>query len=202
MRVLPSSLPAAVIVIVILVLSGCPKRVEEPKPRSGPPQPFALLTETFERETSQIEERRADIEVDTRDFDRTPHVVASGETPLIRLEGARAKLSGDAELTEGWTVDNFVLLEVLDERGKVIGRANAGFAQGVTIGAEHIDNVGKMSFAFEPGEVDITHMLPESAPFKVRATALDIGGVGRVSNLYLVLVYGGRASGEEDLRHQ
>lgn len=156
---------------------------------------------TPERETSQLEERREDVEVDTRDFERIPHVVATGETPLIRLDGARARLFGDAEGTRGWSVDNFVLLEVLDEQGRLIRRASAGFAQTVQIGADHVDNVGPMSFTFEPGEVDLTSMLPDSAPFKVRATALDVGGVGRVSDLYLVLGYPEREAGD-DLRDQ
>jgi hypothetical protein len=160
-----------------------------------------LLAETPERETSQIEERRDDVEIDTRDFERTPRVVATGETPLLRLEGARARLYGDAAGKEGFSVDNLVLLEVLDDKGKVLNRGAVGFSDLVLIGKEQVDNVGRMSFTFDAGEVDVTNLLPENAPFKVRATVLDYSGVGRVSNVYLLLEPRGNAS-EDDLRSQ
>lgn len=195
-------LQRALLLSALVVLTGCPKRVEEPQVKSGPPRAFPLLTEAPERESTQIEERRSDIEVDTSDFDRTPRVVATGETPLLQLEGARARLYGDEAASQGWGVDNFVLLEVLDEQGRVLSRGNAGFAQGVLIGNERVDNLGRMAFQFEPGEVDITPLLPERGPFRIRATALDAGGVGRVSNLYVVLEYPARGGGEDDLRNQ
>jgi hypothetical protein len=160
-----------------------------------------LLAETPERETSQIEARREDVEIDTRDFERTPRVVATGETPLLKLEGARARLYGDAAGKEGFSVDNLVLLEVLDERGQVLNRGAVGFTDLVRIGKEQVDSVGRMSFTFEAGEVDVTNLLPESAPFKVRATVLDYSGVGRVSNVYLLLEPRGGGS-EDDLRGQ
>lgn len=168
--------------------------------RSGPPRAYLLLQETPERETTQIDERREDVEVDTRDFDRVPHVVAKGETPVLQLDGARARLYGDAQQQAGWSVDNFVLIEVLDAQDHLIACGNAGFAEGVLMGNQRVDNLGRMAFQFEPGEVDITRLLPESEPFKLRATALDNGGVGRVTNLFVVLEYPDRDRGEDDLR--
>ncbi len=180
---------------------ACVKQVPATPTRSGPPRPVQLLAETPERETSQIEAKREDVEIDTRDFERTPRVVATGETPLLRLEGARARLYGDAAGKEGFSVDNLVLLEVLDEKGQVLNRGAVGFTDLVRIGKEQVDSVGRLSFTFEPGEVDVTNLLPESAPFKVRATALDYSGVGRVSNGYLLLEPRGSAA-EDDLRGQ
>lgn len=141
------------------------------------------------------------MEIDTRDFERTPRVVATGETPLLRLEGARARLFGDSAGKDGFSVDNFLLLEVLDAKGQVLNRGAVGFTEGVIIGRNRVDNVGPMSFTFEPGVVDITNLLPESAPFKVRATALDYSGVGRVSNVFLLLESPARGN-EDDLRGQ
>jgi hypothetical protein len=180
---------------------ACVKQVPATPTRSGPPRPVQLLGETPERETSQIEAKREDVVIDTRDFERTPRVVATGETPLLRLEGARARLYGDAAGKEGFSVDNLVLLEVLDERGKVLERGAVGFTDLVMIGKEQVDSVGRMSFTFEAGEVEITHLLPESAPFKLRATVLDYSGVGRVSNVYLLLEPRG-SNTEDDLRGQ
>lgn len=180
---------------------ACVKQVPAPAARSGPPRPVQLLADTPERETSQIQEKREDVEIDTRDFERTPRVVAKGETPLLRLEGARARLYGDAAGKEGFSVDNLILLEVLDEKGQVLNRGAVGFTDMVRVGKEQVDSVGPMSFTFEPGVVDITQLLPESAPFKIRATALDYSGVGRVSNVFLLLESPSKGS-EDDLRGQ
>lgn len=187
------------VVAAVLTVSACPKRAPEPEvPTSGPPRAYQLLQDTPERESSQIEERREDVLVESQELDRTARVVATGETPLIQLNGARARLYGDANASAGWSVDNFVLLEIIDEAGNVRGQVNAGFATGVQVGSEVVDNVGRMTFNFDPGEVDLTNRLPERAPFKLRASALDSGGVGRVSDLYLVLEYADDRSGSDD----
>lgn len=187
--------------VVAVSFLACVKQVPATPTRSGPPRPLQLLADTPERETSQIDARREDVEIDTRDFERTPRVVASGETPLLRLEGARARLYGDAAGKEGFSVDNLILLEVLDEKGRVLNRGAVGFTDMVRIGKEQVDSVGPMAFNFEPGVVDITSLLPESAPFKVRATALDYSGVGRVSNVFLLLESPTKGA-EDDLRGQ
>jgi hypothetical protein len=146
-----------------------------------------LLPETPEKPTEDIKELRKDIEVDTRDFDRTPHVVASQETDTLQLAGQRARLFGNQAATDGFSVDNFLLFEVLDAKGQVTSRFVIGQAEGVLVNDQRLDNVGKMGFNFDAGEIDITSHLPESAPFKLRVTALDYGGVGRVSDVWLVM---------------
>ena len=186
---------------VAVFFLACVKQVPVTPTRSGPPRPVQLLADTPERETSQIAARREDVEIDTRDFERTPHVVATGETPLLKLEGARARLYGDAAGKEGFSVDNLILLEVMDEKGRVLNRGAVGFTDMVRMGKEQVDSVGPMSFTFEPGVVDITPLLPESGPFKVRATALDYSGVGRVSNVFMLLESPAQGS-EDDLRGQ
>ena len=183
----------------LLLLCACAaqKELRPPPVRRSIP----LLEATAEQEMSARPERRADIEIETSTERVHPAVIATGETGLIRLEGARARLYGDADGTTGWSVDNVVLLEILDRQGAVLGRAAAGFAGPMFVGREPVDNVGRMSFTLAPGEVDITSALPESEPFRIRATALDDGGVGRVSDLFLVLEPPQRAA-DEDLRGQ
>ncbi|NOK23178.1 hypothetical protein [Corallococcus carmarthensis] len=183
-----------------LSLLACAKQVP-PTTAAAPPEPRSvqLLTATPERETARLEKRREDVEVDTREGERTPRVVATAETQPMRLDGAQARLCGDAACTQGFAVDNFLLLEVLDAKGKVSRRAAVGFTDSVFIGNEQVDNLGRRAFSFEPNEVDITSLLPESEPFRVRATALDYWGVGRVTNIFLRLEPGaGRA--DDDLR--
>jgi hypothetical protein len=188
--------------VVAVSFLACMRQVPATPTYSGPPRPVQLLAETPERETSTLQERREDVEIDTRDFERTPRVVATGESPLLKREGARARLYGDAAGKQGFSVDNLILLEVLDERGQVLNRGAVGFTDSVvSIGKNTVDSVGRMSFHFEPGEVDITNLLPESAPFKVRATVLDYAGVGRVSNVFLLLESPALGT-EDDLRGQ
>ncbi len=115
--------------------------------------------------------------------------------------GARARLFGDEAASAGWGVDNFVLLEFLGEGDEVLGRVVIGSTDPVVIGREQIDNLGPRSFQFDPGEVDLTSRLPESGRFRIRATALDTSGVGRVSDLFL-RVEPREGGGEDDLRGQ
>ncbi len=191
--------PAAIATLAAaLLFSACAHR-PAPPPVATAPRPVPLFADTEERETSEIDATRDDVEVDTRDFERIPRIVAQVETDLLELQGARARLYGNAEGTSGWSVDNFVLFEVVDETGRVLSRGNAGFVQGLKVGTEHIDNLGRMAFSFEPGEIDLTRLLPEGRPFRVRATALDIGGVGRVSELWMVLEHVARGD-RDDLR--
>ncbi|WP_257459765.1 hypothetical protein [Archangium lipolyticum] len=178
---------------------SCVKQLAPTPP--GQPRPYPLLKETEERETSELTVKREDVEIDTREFERTPRVVATGETPLVQLSGARARLYGDAAGTKGFKVDNFILLEVLDASGRVLNRSAVGFSENVHMGREVVDSVGPRSFHFEPGQVDLTTRLPESEPFQVRATVLDYSGVGRVTDVFLVLEPGGERQ-EDDLRGQ
>jgi hypothetical protein len=186
-----------------LALAGCPLRVPEQQAPPRPPRPLQLLAHAPERETSQLADQRVDVEIDTLDWDRTPRVVASGETAYLRLDGARARLFGDADGKLGWSVDNVLLLEIVGQRGDILDRAVIGSSDPVLVGRDPVDNVGQRSFTFEPGEVDITAKLPGREPFKIRATVLDYFGVGRVSDVFLILDEDAQRSGsDDDLRGQ
>lgn len=168
---------------ICLAVAGCPKRVDGP---AGEPRAVRLIADTPERETTTITELRQDLEIDTRDYERAPHVVASGETPLLTAAGLTARLYGDEAGTRGWSVDNLLFIEVVAENGKVLDRVSVGFTDTVLMGNETIDNLGRRAFNFEPGEVNLTPRLPERGAFKLRATALDYFGVGRVSDVYVI----------------
>ena len=123
----PSSLFAAVLLFT-LSTAGCARRA--PPPALAAPRALQLLAEAPPVETLQRAELRTDVEVDTRDFERTPRVVTRGETAPLSLDGARARLYGDAEGTRGWSVDNFVLFEVVDAEDRVTSRFACGFSAG------------------------------------------------------------------------
>lgn len=169
--------------VATLLAAGCVKRVETPsvKPRS-----VRLLAAAAPRETQELEARREDLEVDT-DFERVPRVVATGETGVLDADGATFTLAGDEAGSQGFSVDNFILLEALAPDGAVLGRAVIGFVDGVSLGRERLDSLGRQVFAFEANEVSLKSVIPERGPFRLRATALDIGGVGAVSDVYVVV---------------
>jgi hypothetical protein len=76
-----------------------------------------------------------------------------------------------------------------------------GYFNGLAEGKENIDLFGRRSFRFEPGEVNLVGLLPEKGRFRVRATVLDIGGVGSVSDVFLV-VEPQKAGAADDLQER
>ncbi|MFY1830106.1 hypothetical protein ACN47A_29595 [Myxococcus fulvus] len=179
---------------------ACARNVPAPTATPQTPRSVRLVMDTPPQETETLDKVREDVEVDTDEGERTPRVVTFGETPVLQRDGMRARLYGDAKGTLGISVDNFLLFEVTDAKGQVKRRAVVGFTESVHLGNEQVDNVGRRAFTFEPGEVDLTEFLPESEPFKVRTTVLDTWGVGRVSDVYLVLSAPETRAVEDDLR--
>lgn len=190
-----SSVCRALLIALAVLAAGCAKRVGPSKV----PAPVRLLSETAEQETSQFKESREDVEIDTRDHERTPKVVARGETALLPAEGLVVKLYGDEAGQKGFSVDNLVLLEVLGENGKVLNRAAVGFSDLVLMGSERVDNIGRQAFNFDPGEVQLSSLLPEHGYYRLRATVLDYHGIGRCSDVWLHFApAGGSATGGSD----
>ncbi len=170
--------------LVVIFLSACPKNVDV-KP-AAERRGVRLLALTAERETLRIKEVASQLEADT-DQERTPHIVAVGESPLLSAQGADVWLAGDERGTTGFSVDNCMLLEVLSDDGKRVGRAAVGYLNGLTEGKEQIDLLGRRSFQFEANEVNLASLIPERGRFRIRATVLDIGGVGYVSDVFLII---------------
>jgi hypothetical protein len=185
----------AALLALASLLFACPKHIDA-RPASA--RAVRLLADTPERETTAIPDQRPDIEFEHSDFQQGTRVVATGETPLLNADGADVRLYGDEAGTQGWSVDNGILLEVLGSDGKLLNRAFVGFANGLVIGSEHIDSLSRRAFAFDAGEVTLAPLLPERGPFRVRATVLDSGGVGRVTDVWLLVKP--RAAEKEELR--
>ncbi len=183
---------------VLLFATGCPKRVDG---GNVVPASVQLLHDTPEKETALLTELRTDLEFDTKEQPREVHVVARGETGLLESNGGRVRLFGDQKGTLGISVDNVVLLEVLGADGKVLNQSAVGFTEGIIAGKERIDLRGRQAFNFEPGEVDLSNFVPERGPWKLRATVLDNHGVGRCSDVWVVIDGEGAAS-KDDLRGQ
>jgi hypothetical protein len=184
-----------------LLLVGCPKSEDASRPHySGPPKAFKLLNETPEAETSTRVEKRTDLLVTVENGDPAPAVITVGQAGPLNRQGGSLRLYGDEAGKTGWSVDNFVLIEVLDKNNKVLHRGAAGFQAGLTHGAEQVDSLGQMKFSFGAGEIDISKLVPANENVTIKATALDTGGVGRVSNLYLILSAETAGVSDEEIR--
>ena len=181
------------LLVMVALLSGCPKNVDA-RP-TVERRAVRLLALTAERETMKIPELAQQLEADT-DQERTPHIVAVGETPLLPAEGVDVWLAGDEAGTQGFEVDNCILLEVLGDDGKRFNRAAIGYLNGLSEGKEVIDLLGRRAFRFEANEVNLATLIPERGRFRIRATVLDIGGVGKVSDVFLIITP--RAAGSSD----
>lgn len=180
--------------LALTLFPACAKNVDA-RPASDR-KAVQLLTITPERETLSIQQLAITLEADT-DQERTPHVVATGESPLISVEGADLFLAGDAAGTQGFEVDNAILLEVLTADGKRFGRAAVGYLNGLAEGKEQIDLLSRRAFRFEANEVNLASIVPEAGSFRVRATVLDIGGVGKVSDVFLIISPRGARTADE-----
>ncbi|PZR04419.1 MAG: hypothetical protein DI536_34240 [Archangium gephyra] len=180
--------------LLALTLPACAKNVDA-KPATER-KAIQLLANTPERETLAIKATADHLEADT-DQERLPHVVATGESPLISAEGAELVLAGDAAGTQGFEVDNAILLEVLAADGRRIGRAAVGYLNGLSEGKEQIDLLSRRAFRFDANEVSLATIVPETGSFRVRATVIDIGGVGKVSDVFLIITPRGARQADE-----
>jgi hypothetical protein len=189
-------------IVVPLVFFACPKDPAAARPQfTGPPRVIPLFTAVPEAETATRVERRTDVVPLGEGTEATAAIVAKVETPEMVLGGGRARLFGDDKGTEGWSVDNAILFEIVGPGGVVGHRFAVGYHDGLRIGSEEVDNFGRKTFQFTAGEVDITPLLPETATFKLRATAIDTGNVGRVSNVFLI-IGPPRNEGPDDLQNR
>jgi hypothetical protein len=170
-----------------MVVVACPKDPASTRPKFvGDPRPIQLFTAVPEAETSTRAERRTDVMPLGEGTESTAAVLAKFEGD-ITLGGGRARLFGDDKGTEGWNVDNAILFEILGPGGAVTHRFAVGYHDGLRVGSEEVDNFGRKTFRFAAGEVDLTPLLPENGTFKLRATAIDTGTVGQVSNVFLII---------------
>ncbi|MBQ4335180.1 MAG: hypothetical protein IJC63_07400 [Myxococcaceae bacterium] len=172
--------------LAISCLLACAHAPEAPR-FTGAPKAFELFQAIPEAETSRRAEQRRDLYVNTASGEPVPYVVGRGQISDFNRQGGRVRLFGDAAGTLGFSVDNFVLIEIARPDGVLLQRVAIGFQQGASIGSEQIDTVGPMQFQFGPGEIDLTRFIPANEPVVITATVLDTGSVGSASALYLVL---------------
>ncbi len=129
---------------------------------------------------------RNDLSMDTTRYDKIPYSMHVSSHDLMIAAPAKFCLAGDAGGTKGWSVDNFLLIEILDQSGNLISSAVAGLTETVRRNGNPIEMIGRSSYSFNACEIDITKLLPVGRPFRLRASAMDYGGVGYVSDVFIV----------------
>ena len=133
------------------------------------------------------ENLRTDLVMQTSSWDKTPYKMYEGVYNLFLKSARKVLLSGNAQASEGWNVDNFLYLEVFNYSGKLLKQVVIGNHEPVLAGNVAIEKLGGNKFDFAAGEIDITNLLPVNEPFVLRASAIDYGGVGAASNVFLTL---------------
>ncbi|MDF1562978.1 MAG: hypothetical protein P1V51_08030 [Deltaproteobacteria bacterium] len=183
-------LTGMLLALALLPLAGCPARTIPTIPAT-PPGGFPILSAvpTTATETLMKIEKREDIEIRPTNFEMVPAVVAKGESPVFVLgPRSRASFAGDEAGTAPWKVDNVILVEVLDEAGKIIDTFVTGFLTGrMYQGNEMLENLGEWSPNFEARTPDLSLRLPREQRLKLQVTALDNGNAGSVTDLFLII---------------
>jgi hypothetical protein len=124
-------------------------------------------------------------------FDRVPyHITAPYYGTFTVQPGQRIFLAGDATGTDSVYIDNFLLFEIESSQGTKrlsVGSMPSGI---VSYNGNVLDQIGEwtpMKFDFPAGELDLTSYFPEGEQVNLKVSALDFGGVGELSDIYLLL---------------
>ena len=125
------------------------------------------------------------LRVETTSWDRVPyHMTKAFTGQIIVAPGQRVYLAGDEAGIKNWGVDNFLYLEF--RQGQSVQQFVIGEHEPVILAdGRRPQKVGPGSFTFSPAAVDFAAYLPKNTPIQVKAFALDYGGVGWVSDVYL-----------------
>jgi hypothetical protein len=127
-----------------------------------------------------------ELSIGTTTWDKTPYHLANPYFGTVTVQpGQKCFLAGDSAGQTGWKVDNFLLFEI--QTGMETKRLICGAAEPVYYNGERVQQVGSNKFDFNPGEIDLTGYFPQGVPVELKVSALDYGGSGYVSNVYLII---------------
>lgn len=130
---------------------------------------------------------RSDLVMHTGSWDRTPYFMAPPQEFELNLKRIdRACLAGDAKGGSGWRVDNYLLIELFDSSGRLIKDGVIGGHEGVSRNGKRVSELGN-GHEQGPCAVNLKSFLPVGQPFRMKVSAMDYGGVGYVSDVWLLL---------------
>ncbi|MEE8370769.1 MAG: hypothetical protein V3R73_01390 [Sphingomonadales bacterium] len=115
-------------------------------------------------------------------WDTTPyHVQTPFRTALRRRAGEKIILAGSPDGSAGWHIDNFVFV------GIAVGGQADNFYLGTVSSVEYRGRILRsMGGGFGQAPFDLTPFIPPGVPATITIYALDYGGIGYVSDLFIV----------------
>lgn len=121
--------------------------------------------------------------MDTQDWDQIPyHMTGSFSGEIWVPEGARVTLAGDPANSAPIRIDNFLALEIDPFPPLIIGAA-----ADVRYRGQLLEQLGDDSYSFPADSIDLTPFFATGATTRVTAHAMDYGGSGHVSDVYLII---------------
>jgi hypothetical protein len=170
-----------------------------------PPAPVATggnqrlkLVDAIPSTSSDVFRRnqRPDLTMHTGSWDRTPYFMAPPREFNLDLSRVdRACLAGDAQGKSNWRVDNYLLFELFDASGTPLGAGVVGGHEGVSQNGRRLPELGPVSHEHAACSVDLKAFLPQGRPFRLKVSAMDYGGVGHASDVWLLLDGQGTSAG-------
>jgi uncharacterized caspase-like protein len=131
---------------------------------------------------------RSDLKMDTWTYDKIPYYMTTSSTKVMLRSPRKVTLAGDAQGRMPWKVDNFLLLETMDSSGAILRKVVIGNTDDVLYDGKVIQKIGPKSFTFQAETIDVTELFPINRQVVLRASAMDYGGLGEVSNIFLILM--------------
>jgi len=127
-----------------------------------------------------------EVSIGTTNYDKTPYHLANPYIGTVTVQQSqKCFLAGDSAGQTGWIVDNFLLFEI--RTGMETKRLVCGAVDPVDYNGERVQQVGLNKFGFTPGEIDLTEYFPQGVPVQLKVSALDYGGSGSVTDVYLII---------------
>lgn len=126
------------------------------------------------------------LRIATRSWDPIPYHITEPFTDSVMVDpGQTVMLAGDGAGTEPWFIDNFLLFELTSSAGTK--RFVLGTVEPVSYEGHDVPNIGPSAFTFAPGALDLTDQFPKGESVKIKVSALDYGGTGGVSDVFLII---------------
>lgn len=126
------------------------------------------------------------VRIATGAWDPVPYHMAPPFTGTVTVDPQQmVMLAGDENGTRPWSIDNFLLFEISSSSGT--NRFVVGTVEPVSFDGQGVPQVGPSGFSFSPGSLDLTDLFPKGEPVELKVSALDYGGVGGVSDVYLII---------------
>ena len=152
-----------------------------------PPAVYHIFSNVPKQNSAAFKSNRYQgVQIATRTWDKIPYHLTAPYTGTISVaENQTVILAGDADGSKPWYVDNFLLFELSSPAGGK--RFVIGSVEPVTFHGAEVPHIGPNTFTFSPGSLNLKDLFPKGVPVDLRISALDYGGVGGLSAVYLIV---------------